>query len=235
MRHSTSILMLLLLLSFSVSFTACHYSRVDDEEEKSIPVTEFDKIYVKGNFTILLEQGTEPALTIRGLKETLETTEVTSDTLSGWLKLSRDKFSLSSPQLVIRFRDLSRLRIEGAATVETAGYLDLNDLDVRVEGGARLDLKMKAQKVSLRGEGGVVYELEGVSRRLESNLQGAAYLKASAFETDTADINIEGVGVATIHVNDLLKAHMEGMGKISYTGDPEIDQRIDGLGKISRE
>jgi len=232
MRHISSIIILLLV---SYSFVACHYSKVAEDERREVPIENFDKIYVKGSFSILLEQSNEPFLQMRGLPETLESVKVKSDPMTGWLELSRDKFSMSSPDLVIGFQDLSHVRIEGGASIHSDGFLDLGDLDIRVEGGANINLKLKAQTIHLRGEGGVVYEIEGVASRLDSELFGVAYLKASALETDTAVVRIEGLGVASLKVNKLLKADMQGMGKISYQGDPEVDQSIEGLGKISRE
>jgi len=217
------------------SFMACHYSKVAEEEQRVVPIENFDKIYVKGSFSILLKQSDEPYLRMRGLAETLESVNVKSDSTTSWLELSRDKFSMSSPDLVIGFTDLNQVRIEGGASVHSDGFLDLKDLEIRVEGGANINLKLKAQTIHLRGEGGVVYDIEGVVNRLESELFGVAYLKASTLETDTAVVRIEGLGVASLKVNKLLKANMQGMGKISYQGDPEVDQSIEGLGKISQD
>lgn len=224
----------IMLIVAGFFLSSCHYAQVKNEEERIVPVSAFDKVLVKGSFTIMLEQGNEPGLKIRGLKETLETVDVDSDPDSGWLKLTRDKFSLSSPEVVLRFSDLNKIKVEGGATIKTDGYLDLKELEVRVEGGANIKMKMKSNNVGLRGEGGVVFELEGVSSRLAADLSGAAYLKAANFESDTAYVQIEGVGFATLHVNKYLDAHLEGMGKISYSGDPEVNQSVDGLGKIEQ-
>jgi len=232
MRHFISILLLSTVFFF---FMGCHFSHVADDEERTVPIEDFDKIYVRGSFNILLEQGDKPGLKMVGIKETLETVNVSSDTVTGWLTLSRDKFSMSSPDLVIGFKNLEKIRIEGGASVRSDGYLDMEDIHIRVEGGAKIKLKLKARSIYLRGEGGVVYDLEGVSEQLHSELYGVAYLNAADLETDTAFVEIQGVGIASLKVNDLLKARMEGMGKISYTGDPEVDQSIEGVGKISQE
>lgn len=232
MRLITSILFVFLV---GFSFSACHYAQVKDEEEMSVPVSEFNKVFVKGNFTIRLEQSGRPGVHIRGLKETLETIDVNSDAESGWLELRRDRFSLNSPEVILQFSDLEKIKIEGGATIETKGYLNLNELEVQVEGGANIKLKMKADKVDISGEGGGVFELEGASPQLSARLSGAAYLKAADFTTDSTSVQIEGLGFATLHVNKYLNAHLEGLGKISYSGDPVVDQSVDGLGKIERK
>lgn len=232
MRQIVSIVILSLV---SFSFEACHYSTVADEEQRVVPIENFDKIYVKGSFSILLEQSDVPYLRMRGLAETLESVNVKSDSTAGRLQLSRNKFSMSRPDLVIGFTDLNQLRIEGGASVRSDGFLGLEDLDIRVEGAANINLKLKAQTIHLRGEGGVVYNIEGVANKLDAELFGVAYLKASTLETDTVIVRIEGLGVASLKVNKLLKANMQGMGQINYQGDPQLEQSIEGLGKISQE
>ena len=235
MNYPKQVFLVVVLLAGWLPFSSCNYSNVRDEEERTVAVSDFSKIRVKGSFNILLEQGSEPGLLIRGLRESLETVNVVNDTVLGQLELSRDKLSLSSPDLIIRFTQLDELRIEGGATVNSNGYLNLKKISIGVEGGARVNLSLKATEIHLRGEGGVVYELRGVAPRLESNLFGVAYLNAGDLLTDTVRIRVEGVGVASLHVNKFLKADLEGMGRITYSGDAELEQSVQGLGKISRE
>lgn len=235
MKVARTRILIILFLTGLLPLAACTYSNIQDEEERQIPVSDFRNIYVQGGFLIRLEQGSETGVKARGLKETLRTLDVRTDSIAGTLTIKRDKFSMSSPELVIRFRELNSLRIEGGATVDTEGYLNVGVLQVRVEGGAKVNLKLKADEVKLRGEGGVVFNLEGVSRKMESDLFGVSYLKARELVTDTAKINIEGVGVASICVNQYLKARMQGLGKLNYTGNPVVDQNIEGLTKITRD
>ncbi len=226
---------LLLMITLSFGLISCNYAKLQDDESRDYSITDFDRLYVKGNFTIYLVQSDSVGMSIEGFKESLATIDVQQSAGSNELRLVRDKFSLSSPQVTIRYKNLEELRIEGGANVTTEGYADLNDLNVRVEGGANLKLKLKVNQLKLRGEGGVVYQLEGVAQKVESTLIGAAYIKASDFSTDTAIVRIEGVGIADLNVNKYLNATVEGMGAVSYKGDPEVDKSIQGLGKISQE
>jgi len=229
------IVSILLIVLGGILFVSCHYSKVAEERERVVAVRSFDRISVQGGFSVSLEQGNENGLIIRGLNESLETTIVENDTLEGWLRVSREKLSLNSPHLVIRVKELREIVVEGGAKIMSEGYLDLKELQVSVEGGAKVDLKAKAEVIKLTGEGGVVFDLEGVCSKLTANLYGAAYLDAEALNTDTAQINLQGVGYARIDVNDLLDAHVEGVGKVRYTGSPKVLKHIEGLGKISKE
>lgn len=223
-----------LLLGF-VSLAGCTYTNIQDDAVQEFQVADFSRIYIQGSFTIKLEQGTEPGVRVKGMKESVQTVEAKTDSLTRTLEITRDKFSMSSPELVIRFKQLNGIRLEGGATMDSEGYLDVDSLDIRVDGGAKVNLKLKAETVKLRGEGGVVFDLEGYSRKLESDLFGMSYLKAREFETDSTYINVEGISVASIRVNKYLKARMQGIGKINYIGDPKIEQSAEGLTKISQE
>lgn len=225
----------LLLTTLSFLLVSCNYAKLQDDEKRDYSIEEFSQLYVKGSFTIKLVQADQVGMTIEGFKESLETINVDQDEASGELRLTRDKFSLSSPEVTLKYTQLNQIHIEGGANVSTEGYADLNNLTIRVEGGANLNLKLKVNQLSLRGEGGVVYQLMGVGHKMESTLVGAAYIKAAEFNTDSASIRIEGVGIADLNVNDYLNATVEGMGAVSYKGDPEVDQSIQGLGKVSKE
>ncbi|WP_372776333.1 head GIN domain-containing protein [Mangrovibacterium sp.] len=235
MKNQKTVIFLLVLPVFLLMGFSCHYPRNGEDEERAIVVADFDKLEVKGSFTIVLEQASEPGVTIRALPESIETVTVFNDSVSGRLEISRDKFSLNSPELHIRFRKLEQLHIEGGTSLQTEGYIEVDDLAVSVEGGGHIIFKLKANKLELRGEGGVVYELEGVCRNLNSSLYGASYLKGSDLIVDSAEVRIEGMGVASIQVNSYLQAKLKGMGKITYLGDPDVVQSIEGLGQIRRE
>jgi hypothetical protein len=60
-----------------------------------------------------------------------------------WMPLC---FQYRRVSLYITFKTLEKLYIEGGVNMKTNGYLDLNDFDVHIEGGANVDLNMKAEK-----------------------------------------------------------------------------------------
>ncbi len=81
------------------------------------------------------------------------------------------------------FKDLEKLEIEGGVNLETKGYIDLKDFSLRVEGGATVEMNMKANRVDVVGEGGVKFEFDGVAEELTARISGAGYLDAIDFKT----------------------------------------------------
>lgn len=224
----------ILLLSLML-LQSCTYTNVQDDTEREFEVADYQRICIQGSFAVKLEQGSKPGVSVKGMKESVQTVDARTDTLSKTLIITRDQFSMSNPELTIRCRNLDGIRIEGGATLNSEGYLDLDTINIRVEGAAKLALKLKAKSIHIRGEGGVIFELEGYTSSLDANLFGASYLKARELQTDSTRIHIEGVGVAVVNVDKYLKTRMLGLGKINYAGNPDIDQSGEGLTKISQE
>lgn len=216
-------------------FESCTYTNIQDNTEREFQVGDYNRIYIKGSFAVKIEQGTESEVIVKGMKESVQTVEVSTDTLNQTLLITREQFSMSNPELTIRCRALNGIRIEGGASLISDGYLDLDTIDIRVEGAATLNLKMKAKTVHVRGEGGVIVELEGYTSTLDAKLFGASYLKARELHTDSIRVHVEGVGVAVVNVDKYLNTRVLGLGKISYVGNPDIDQSSEGLTKIEQQ
>ena len=119
--------------------------------------------------------------------------------------------------------------------LKTKGYLDLNDIYVGVEGGAKIELDMKARNVEINGEGGVLFELDGVADRLKVHLTGAGHVDASELKTKDVTFRVEGVGTGSVYATETLHAQIEGVGKVKYRGNPDVTKNIDGLGSVSRD
>ena len=113
-------------------------------------------------------------------------------------------------------------------------HLNLNDFDLYVAGGAKIKMEMKADDVKIVGEGGVMFDLEGIAQSLTVKLSGAGHVDADDFKVKDASFKIEGVGTASVYATETLYAKIEGVGKLNYKGNPQVTKDVDGIGSISR-
>jgi hypothetical protein len=104
-----------------------------------------------------------------------------------------------------------------------------------VAGGAKIELNMKAKDVQIVGEGGVLFELDGVARSLDVEISGAGHVDAGELKTKDVKFKIEGVGTGSVYATETLFAKIEGVGRVRYHGDPKVTKSIDGLGSVSRD
>lgn len=207
----------------------------DDTGIRTYKVQPFTKIYLEGTYKVILEQGVQTGLRIKTDEDNFKYIDVQSDAQSLSLKITKKHFDLDELILYITFKDLEELVIEGGISLETKGYVDLKDFYLRVEGGANIEMNMKASKVKVIGQGGVKFEFDGVAEELDADISGAGYLDAIDLKTKKTDFKIEGVGAGSVYVTDELNATISGVGKIRYKGDPKVFKKIEGIGLVSND
>lgn len=205
----------------------------DDTDTRTYQVRPFTKIYLEGTFKVILEQGMQSGLRIKTDEDNFKYIDVQSDAESLSLKIKKKHFDLDQLILYVTFKDLDSLMIEGGISLETKGYVDLKDFYLHVEGGANIEMNMKANKVAVIGEGGVKIEFDGIADELNASLSGAGYMDAIDLKTKRCDFKIEGVGAGSVYVTESLNATISGIGKIRYKGDPQVHKKIEGIGLVS--
>jgi len=196
-------------------------------------VEAFDEIRVGGNFEVILEKGAQPVVQINADENLLDF--IDTEVNSGILDISQEKklFSKRKIRLVIHYQELEDIRAMGATLIKNEGYLDAENLEIRMEGAGVIDLHIRSEdlKVVLSGAGMVT--LSGEVNTQELRLTGAGKLEAFDLESRVCDISVGGLGGAEVYVTEKLNAKIEGIGGIEYAGNPEeLVSEINGLGKI---
>jgi len=207
----------------------------DDSDTRTYNIQPFTKIHLEGTFKVILEQGTQSGLRIKTDEDNFKYIYVTSDSQSLNLKITKKHFDFDELILFISFKDLDELFIEGGINLETKGYVGLKDFYLHVEGGACIEMNMKANKVKVIGQGGVKFEFDGVADELDASMSGAGYLDAIDLKTKKVDFKIEGVGAGSVYATETLNGTISGVGKIRYKGEPRVFKKIDGIGIITND
>ncbi len=206
---------------------------LDDTNTRTYNIQPFTKIYLEGSFKVILEQGTQAGLKIKTDEDNFKYIDVQSDTQTLSLKIVKKHFDFDELVLYVTFKDLEKLVIEGGIRLETKGYVDLKDFYLHVEGGASVEMNMKANKIKVIGEGGVKFEFDGIADELDASVSGAGYLDAIDLKTKNCDIRIQGVGAGSVYATESLNATISGVGKIRCKGDPHVYKKIEGVGIVS--
>ena len=227
-----------ILFSFFVMFLAVTVVAQDDDDwnTKNYDLGVYNKIYLEGGFKVYLIQGNECGLTVKTTNDDVfDDLIVNNENGKLHIKLDRDFFLFSRVNLYITFKQLKQLDVEGGVNLKTRGYIDLDDFSMSVEGGAKIEMDMKADDISITGEGGFLFELNGVTKNLEVKISGAGNVDAKDLKAQDVDFRVEGFGTGSVHAVKTLNAKIEGVGKIKYKGDPKVTQYIDGLGSVKKD
>lgn len=206
-----------------------------DNDTRTYKVQPFTKIYLEGGYKVILEQGPEQELKIKTDPDNFQYINVQSEASSLSLKITKKHFNFDELVLYITFKDLEQLVIEGGISLETKGYVDLKDFYLHVEGGANIEMNLKAQKIKVIGQGGVKFEFDGIADELDATISGAGHLDAIDLKTKRTYCKLEGVVAASVYATETLNATINGVGKIRYRGDPEVYKKVEGIGSVSRD
>lgn len=207
----------------------------NETSTRTYNVQPFNRIYLEGAFKVVLEQGSASGLQIKTEEDNFKYIDVQSDAQTLSLKIIKKHFNFDDLVLYVTFKDLEKIEIEGGVNLETKGYIDLKDFSLRVEGGATVEMNMKANHLRVVGEGGVKFEFNGIADDLDARISGAGYLNAIDLKTKRCDIRIEGVGAGSVYPTESLNATISGFGKIRYKGEPKVFKKIEGIGVVSQD
>jgi len=229
-------LFFLVLIVFSVAFPLKSTGQNHDYFTRTYEIGDFSELFLEGAFGVELIQGNKGTLEVRAADEkAFDYLNVTNRSDLLHLHVDRKPFDFSKVTLLVTFQDLERLRILGGIKLATRGFLDLDDLEMLLEGGAKVSLKLKAEHVGIDNRGGVLCEISGVAGSLNVRLAGAGHVNAGELKTDDVTFRIEGVGTGVVYAEKTLDATIKGAGKIRYRGNPDVTENIEGLGSIDRE
>lgn len=223
---------------FILIFSSVQANPEQDEnwDSKTYELNDFNEIYLEGGYKVYLIQGDENSLTVRASdNDVFDYLEVNNVSESLRLKVEREHFNFDRISLYITFKELEKIKIEGGVTLKSKGYLNLNDFAIHVEGGAKIELDLKADDVEITGEGGVLFELNGVAETLDVHLSGAGHVNASELKTRDVTFKVEGVGTGSVYATETLYAKIEGVGKVKYRGNPKVTKNIEGLGSVKSD
>jgi hypothetical protein len=118
------------------------------------------------------------------------------------------------------------------------GNLEVNDLragtlNLVVSGGAQVRLngiQVDVLDSVLSGAGDI--QASGTAEEVKLILSGLGDFNAADLQSNKADIELSGMGGATVRVEEELAATITGAGSIQYFGHPHVKQSVNGAGSV---
>ncbi|HDR51188.1 MAG TPA: DUF2807 domain-containing protein [Mariniphaga anaerophila] len=224
------------VLYFSLFFAQLANGQEDNRLTRKYDTGDFTELFLEGAFGVELIQGNANSLEVRAADEkAFDYLNVTNEQGRLHLHVDRKPFDFSRITLYVTFKTLSRIHIFGGIRLNTKGFLDLDDVDLLLEGGARVNFQLIASRIRVENRGGVLCEISGVTNTLDVRLAGAGHVNAKELKAEEVRFKIEGVGTGKVFATQTLRADIKGAGKIKYKGNPQVFQSIEGLGSVVRE
>jgi len=210
----------------------------EEEYYEKRELEEFSRLKLSGAFNVNISQADQQSLTIEGSSELAEKLEVIQEGDLLELKLrgqDRSSSRKNGLRISLTIVDLEELEFEGAGIIKTTHPLDLSDFQLIGKGVGNIELDLHAENVDakLNFVGNMV--LRGRADVLRIQNEGLGNINASKLVAGNVDLNSSGIGNISLHCEDELSLQVNGIGKVSYTGQPTIiREEISGMAKVTR-
>ncbi|MEM1339519.1 MAG: head GIN domain-containing protein [Bacteroidota bacterium] len=202
-------------------------------------VGEYDQIASAGWFDIVLVDGKEGTITLKGEENLLEYIE--TEVKDGKLVIKKEKgVNLQSSGwkngivVTIPVEEISAVSLAGSGDVISKTTLKSDTFRASLAGSGDVTLAVDTDefKASLSGSGDM--DISGTTRYFGVSVAGSGDIQAFDLVADIVEANVSGSADLKVTANQEIKARVSGSGDITYKGNPgKIDSKASGSGDIS--
>lgn len=196
---------------------------------------DFNSVKVFDKLKVTLIASNDNKVVISGDKE--KEVEVVNN--NGELKLRMQlKQMLSGDAVSIKlyYKNIDEISATEGSSVSGDAVFKQTIFDLSVKEGAKINVKVDAQKVNVKAVTGGVIELSGAAANQDVVIMSGGILKARNLHTSQTTVNLSAGGNAEINASTLVDAKVKAGGTVSIYGKPkQINQQTILGGKIEEK
>ena len=207
---------LLPIMALTLIIGACHENGIDAHGpivRETRTVDAFTAIDSSLPANIFISQDLEHGVVIETHEDILPIIEsyVSGEELI--LGLTRSIRNIDRLNIYVTAEDYQRIRLSGAANLESEECLSLNGLVVQLSGAGNVNLC-------------------GTADQLSVGISGAGNFRGYDMVAREVSAIVSGAGNMRVTAEELLDVTISGAGSIRYRGNPQIFQNISGAGSL---
>lgn len=221
-------------------FISCaerNFSSSGDEVQEKKALSGVTRLKIDGVFNLTISQSDEESIEVEGDEAMIKKLLIDQDGDLLSLKMEEDVvdgfFDDKNLRITISIKDLKELNYEGVGNVKTNGLFKVADLKLLGNGVGNLELELDAQEIDADFDMVGNIKLQGKANRAIFINNGIGNLDASQLIVQDMDVNSSGIGKVEVNCVGDLSLIVDGIGKVSYTGNPNIIKKeVSGIGKV---
>ncbi len=207
----------------------------DVKEKKAL--SGVTRLKIDGVFNLTISQSDDESIEVEGDEAMIKKLLIDQDGELLSLKMEEDVadgfFDDKNLRINISIKDLKELNYEGVGNVKTNGLFKVDDLKLLGNGVGNLELELDAQEIDADFDMVGNIKLQGKANRAIFINNGIGNLDASQLIVQDMDVNSSGIGKVEVNCVGDLSLVVDGIGKVSYTGNPRIIKKdVSGIGKV---
>jgi hypothetical protein len=252
-----NILIIVTILAFSLSYSACRkLVQLDgnhhqiSEKRQLVP---FTKVVNEGSFNVYIIEDSISEAIVEAESNLIPyiRTIVNGETL---IIDTRDNISPNIPvNVYIRTPEINSIKLSGSGTMTTdslvgdnveikisgsgniTANVDAGILNATISGSGDMWLNAVAETTYTKISGSGNINLIGESNNGDFNISGSGKIHAYEFTLQELDANISGSGNMYLYVMQYLQVKISGSGSVYYMGNPSLDVSITGSGSVNHQ
>ena len=221
-------------------FVSCaerNFSSSGNEVQEKKALSGVTRLKIDGVFNLTISQSDEESIEVEGDEAMIKKLLIDQDGELLSLKMEEDLadgfFDDKNLRITISIKDLKELNYEGVGNVKTNGLFKVADLKLLGNGVGNLELELDAQEIDADFDMVGNIKLQGKANRAIFINNGIGNLDASQLIVQDMDVNSSGIGKVEVNCVGDLSLIVDGIGKVSYTGNPNIIKKeVSGIGKV---
>lgn len=137
--------------------------------------------------------------------------------------------------VTIYFTGLKAAEANEGSRIASEATLSGGSFDLQAREGAEVHLNFDVDKLNVKGSGGARIELSGKATYQDVLLNSGAEYEARTLETAQTTITVNAGGNAEVHASDLVEAKVRAGGNITIFGNPkQVNEKTVAGGNIKR-
>jgi hypothetical protein len=204
-------------------------------ETREKEIGNFNRLVIKGNFRVYLEQTGKPSLRMEMDENLLDVVRITEEGNTLRIETKINILQAREKNLYIGVKDLEKLELGGAVNFRSDSVMKFETLGILATGAVRLNFEIEADQLKLNLEGASESDISGKVDVLRMQLSGAGDFDAFDLIARDVEIDLSGAGGARLYATEKLDVTISGAGSVRYRGEPEVHKKISGLGSLKRD
>ncbi|MGG5506675.1 MULTISPECIES: head GIN domain-containing protein [unclassified Myroides] len=198
-------------------------------------VGEFKRVNVFDKIELTLIPDTETKMEVSGTNAE----EVNFVNKNGNLKIRMNiskSFQGGDVRIKLHYKDLEEVIAEEGATISGTETLKATSLAITSKTGASIDLKIEAQKATVRAYTGGVMTLTGKVSTQDVLVNAGASVYNEKLLSEQTEVTVNAGGTAKVNATELVDAKTRAGGEIIIFGNPKkITEKVVMGGSIKKE
>ena len=202
----------------------------DERIDKTIEISDINKIQIESVFYIELVQDTAEYIIATGSQSQLKELKILGK--DNTCSLEHNYTSLvknyTPINLEIHLKDIKTITVKSPSNISNTETINIDGIDIYVTADTELvemNLNLNCQKLSLDVRGGVSgkFEFKGECTKASYVINGTTNIEATDFKTQNTSIGQNSIGEVYLFAEQKITATIYSFGNIYYKGNPEIE------------